>query len=132
MAGRLPRTEEGSGVPALSSVQRLAVAAAMRRIARDPVIRPALLNAMGKIAHGIPDAVSPRGGSEWTAAAAGARHVRYQATRVRRAGGAGCPVSASKPIPPLAHFKIASPMGEQSGRSPLYGPDAAMPGKFCA
>jgi len=107
VAGRLAHTEEGSGVPALSSAQRLAVAAALLRIARDPVIRPALLHAMGKIAYGVPDAVSPRGGSEWTAAAAPTHHVRYQATRARRAGGAGCPVSASKPIPPCAQFKIA-------------------------
>ena len=60
VAGRLARTEEGSGVSALSSTQRLAVASALHRIARDPVIRPALLQAMGKTAHGVPDAVSPR------------------------------------------------------------------------
>jgi hypothetical protein len=41
--GPLTRTEEGSGVPAFSSAQRLAIAATLRRIARDPVIRPALL-----------------------------------------------------------------------------------------
>jgi len=60
VAGRLARTEEGSGVSALFNTQRLAVASALHRIARDPVIRPALLQAMGKTAHGVPDAVSPR------------------------------------------------------------------------
>ena len=129
VASRLAGTEEGSGVTAFSSAQPPAVAATLRRIARDPVIRPAL-QAMGETAHGVPDAVSPRGGGEWTAAAAGTRHVRYQARRARRAGGAGCPVSASKPISPVHNSR--SRVGEESGRSPLYGSDAAMPGQICA
>jgi hypothetical protein len=78
---------------------------------------------MGDTAHGVPDAVSPRGGGEWTAAAADTRHVKHQATRARRAGGAGCPVSASKPISLLC--SIQDREGEQSGRSPLYGSEAA-------
>jgi len=57
VAGRLAGTEERWGFPAFSSSQRPAVAATLRRIARDPVIRPALLQAMGETAHGVPDAV---------------------------------------------------------------------------
>ena len=130
VAGRLAGTEEGSGVPAFSSAQRPAVTATLRRIARDHVIRPALLQAMSEAAHGVPDAVSPRGGSEWTAAAAGTRHFRYQAPRVRRAEGIRCPFSASTPISPVHNSR--SRVGEQSGRSPLYGSDAVMLGQICA
>ena len=116
VAGRLARAEEEWEVSALSSAQRLAVAAAVHRIARDPVTRPALLHAMGKITHGVPDGVSPRGGGERTAAAAGTRHVRDQATRARRPGGAGCPVTASKPIPPCAQLKSASANNQATPR----------------
>jgi hypothetical protein len=128
VAGRFARAEQGLGVPAFSSAQRPTVAATLRRIARDPVIRPALLQAISKTAHGVPDAVSPRGGGEWAAAAAGTRHVRYQATRARRAGVVRCPVSASKAISHVHNSR--SRVGEQSGRSPLYGSDAAMQGQI--
>jgi hypothetical protein len=73
----------------------------LRRIARDPII----LHAMGTIGHGVPDATSPRGGGEWTVAAVGTRHVRYQAMRARRAAGAGCPVSASRPNYPRSTIR---------------------------
>jgi hypothetical protein len=86
-----------------------------------------------KMAHGVPEAPSPRGGGDITQADTGTHLEGHRPTRTRHAGGAGCPSPASpKPIPPVHDARFANLTVKQSARFPLCGPDAITVAISCA